>query len=283
MTDFKNNITNSNVQYFRYDRESVTNKSGFERAVNGGVVQNTGNKKVAFAIAVVPLWIGAIACVAGGAWALDNIRKILFGEPRTKGTPAQESLLGQSMNSIKDDSRFSTLPSSVQANVLKAETGNSDNKKKIVVKGNSSTARLRRKGPNRPPKKDSKDNVVSNTQDDKGNFSIPRMWTSNSLKDLPIKLYREVCAWIERASVKNPFDHIDVINIGRTPKANPLNPTNVSSMNEIQTAPDGFVKFQRTLLDGEKIDFFLKITTNGRAKFINASELLEVLNAKLPH
>ncbi len=174
-----------------------------------------------------------------------------------------------------------TLRKSVKSYVMMANADNQ--KKKGIIRGNSSTVRLRKKGPNRPQKNDDINRVVSKTQDDNASFNIPKIWTSNTLKDLPRNLYNVVYNWVERAYSKNPKDNINIIDISKMPKANPLNPTNVSEMSELMNAPDGFVKFERILSDGKRTDFFLKISEHGRSKFIEASELLEKLNAKLPH
>ncbi len=80
------------------------------------------------------MYVAAAACITGGAYALDNIRKILSGEPRTKGTPKQEGLISQIINSIRGDSRFSTLSPEIQANanahVMKIDDGDHSSDKK---------------------------------------------------------------------------------------------------------------------------------------------------------
>jgi hypothetical protein len=287
MTNFNVNSRISGAKT-NAEREFSSNKAGFDSAVNAGSVKGADSKKVAFAF-VVPAWIAYVvgaACITAGAYAvssiLKDIGKILLGEPRTEGSPAKEGLIRQIMGTIKADERFGTLPDDMQQNLMRAESGDSS-KKTATKKGSSTITALRKRGPNRPPKNNDKNSAVASNSEDQTSLSIPKMWTSNSLKDLPIKLYRVVADWVEHASVKNPNDFIDIIRIGRAPKANPLNPTNVTSNTDMMAAQDGFVKFQRNLLDGPKTDFFLEITTNGRSRFIDALELYEKLQNKLPH
>ena len=135
MTDLNNKIRISSID-FPEGKRFLQNKAGFDRALSSGAINKADGNRVAFAV-VIPAWVlyvGGAACITGGAYALDNLRKILCGEPRTKGTPAQEGLVRQMMRSIRGDSRFSTLPVDMQAHanthIMKMDDGNPGSDKK---------------------------------------------------------------------------------------------------------------------------------------------------------
>ncbi len=290
MTSPNANIYNSSVKLSKDTIRPLDDKLEFESAVSSSAAQNVKGKNVAFAF-VVPAWIlyiAGAACITGGAWAVDNIRKILFGEPRLKGTPAQEGLLGQIMNSIKANSKFSTLPSEVQANVFKAETESSNNEKKFVVKGNSSTTRLRKKGP-RPPSNNKP--ALANLRNQQDGLRFQNIMKSNNIRDLPQRLYRLIADWAEHYSIQRQLaEPLDMSHIAKTPKSNPLNPTQVSNLDAAMRGKveDGFIRIRRETSKGVENEYWFKYKTlmrNGQTetKFLRADELYEKLNATNPH
>lgn len=103
--------------------EFLQNKTAFESSVKSSNLKTVNGGKLAVAF-VVPLWITYIvgtACVTAGAYVaneiLKDIGKILFGEPRTKGTLYKEGFIRQIMRSIEANANFSTLQNDMQSRI----------------------------------------------------------------------------------------------------------------------------------------------------------------------
>ncbi len=198
-------------------------------------------------------------------------------------------VLIKNMKEWYDDPTSNKLPAlrkSVKSYVMMADAGNQ--KKTAVIRGNSSTARLRKKGPT-PPSNNKP--ALANLRNQQDQLRFQNIMRSNNIRDLPQRLYRLVADWAEHYSIQRQLkEPLDMINIARTPKSNPLNPTEVSSFDAAmsKSVEDGFVRIHRETSKGIENEYFFKYKTlmrNGQptTSLLRADELYQKLNTTNPH